>query len=159
MRIGRLVYLIVNDARADADLPVMIYMLQKAGADCGDLNHSSKFVTSLLPFLSKAVEDRVHRLLNTPMVATGCLPPVNIMADKATEKRDSRHLIGALTYNPGGPTLYKAIFLGCPLCDKGSGDHLTKSITTVTDVCIKPCQYCGFTGLFFFIKIRFLSKI
>ena len=146
MRIGRLVYFIVFNARADTDLPILIYMLQKAGTDVGDINHSKILVSKLLPFIAKAVEDRVHRLLSTPMVATGCLPPVNMMADKATDKRDSRHLIGALTYNPGGSSLYKAVFLGCPLCARGTGDHLTESITAVTDKCITPVQYCGFTG-------------
>ena len=149
MNIGRLVYFIIFNARADTDLPILIYMLQRAGADVGDINHCKALVPSLLPFLSKAMENRVHRLLSTPLVATGCLPPANLMADKATDKRDSRHLIGALTYNPGGSTLYTALFLGCPLCARGTGDHLTESITTVTDVCIKPSQYCGFTGLFF----------
>ena len=37
------------------------------------------------------------------------------MADKATDKRDSRQLIGLLTYNPGGGSLFEAIYFRLPL--------------------------------------------
>ena len=100
MKIGRLVYHLVRHARPDADLTELIYLTNKAGADVGDFSHSHNMVGKLLPSLSGAVENRVTKFLGTRMVATGCLPPVNIMADKATDMRETRQLVGVLTYNP-----------------------------------------------------------
>ena len=143
---GGLVYHLVYNARPDDDLPLLIYRVKRAGGDVGDCNHSSHLVSRLLPEIAGAVSGRLKEYLSSPMVATGCLPPVNIMADKATDKRDTRHLIGLLTYNPGGPTLFKAFFLGAPKCAGGTGDILTESILTVVDPYLKPSQYCGFSG-------------
>ena len=80
------------------------------------------------------------------MVSTCCPPPFNAMADKATDKRDSRQLVGLLTYNPGGSSLFKSFFLGCPPCARGTGQHLKESIVTVLEPFVVAEQYCGFCG-------------
>ena len=95
-------------------------------------------VDKLVPYISLAVKNRLKKLLNTRMEATGCLPPVNIMADKATDKRDSRQLVGVLTYNPGGKNLFEAFMLGIPLCPLGTGEHLKDSIIEVVDEFFEP---------------------
>ena len=147
MKIGRLVYYLARNARADSDLPLLIYLSSKGGTDMGDIGHSHNLVARLLSFLSTVVEDRIKDFLGRRMVATGCLPPVNIMADKATDKRDSRQLVGLLTYNPGGAQLFEAIYLGCPKCPGGSGDILTNSILKVIGEYVADnSQVKGLTG-------------
>jgi hypothetical protein len=146
LRIGRIVYHLVYNARPDVDLPIQIYLARKAGADLGDINHSANLVPKLVPHLALAVETRVKKLLGTRMVATGCLLIVNAMADKATHNRDTRQLVGVLTYNPGGESLFRAFFLGCPICPKGDGVYLEKNIESVLDNFIVNSQWGGFTG-------------
>ena len=144
--IGGLVYHLIYNGRPDRDLPKLIYRVKQAGGDVGDINHSHHLVASLLPDIAEEVRSRIKQFLSTPMAATGGLPPVNIMADKATDKRDSRHLIGILTLNPGGSTLFKAFFLGAPKCAGGSGEVLTASIVAVVSHFVNYVQYRGFTG-------------
>ena len=90
-KIGRgivgVIYHLLRNARPDGDLPLLIYRMQQAGGDVGDINHSSNLVKALLPEIAAVVEGRVRRFLSTRMVATGQLTPVNVMADKATDKR------------------------------------------------------------------------
>ena len=50
--IGGMVYHLVFHARPDADLTILIYLAKKGGADVGDINHSYKLVSSLLPDLA-----------------------------------------------------------------------------------------------------------
>ena len=85
--IGGLVYHLLSKARPDSDLPLLIYTVKRAGGDVGDINHSHLLVAKLLPDIAGAVAGRLKNFLSSPMVATGSLPPVNIMADKATDKR------------------------------------------------------------------------
>lgn len=74
MKIGRLIYYLLNKARADDDLPTLIYLTNEAGADMGDFSHSHNMVAKLLPFFSAAVEKRLKTFLSSRMLATGCLP-------------------------------------------------------------------------------------
>jgi hypothetical protein len=114
-----------------------------AGGDVGDINHSHNLVGKLLPEISEVVRLRIKRFMGSTMAATGYPPPCNIMADKATDKRDSRHLVGILTLNPGGTTLFEAFFLGCPKCARGTGEVLTNSIVEVVSDFITNTQYRG----------------
>jgi hypothetical protein len=144
--IGGLVYHLVFNARPDNDLPFLISMVKKAGGDVGDINHSPTLVIRLSPEIAGVVEGRLMKYLGTRMAATGDLPPTNIMAGKATDKRDSRQLVGVLTYNPGGPSLFMAFFLGASKCPCGTGEHLTSSILSIVTPYLEPSQYCGFSG-------------
>ena len=80
------------------------------------------------------------------MVATGCKPPINLMADKATHQRETRQLIGGITLNPGGPELLVPVFLDAPKCPRGDGVYLKDNIVKVADVYVTPDQVGGFTG-------------
>ena len=103
-------------------------------------------MVKFLPALAEAVKTRWRKVLTVPMQATGCLTPVNIMADKATHQRETRHLIGLITLNPGGTELLQPVFLGAPKCPRGDGEYLKDSIVSVVDHFIKPSQVVGFTG-------------
>jgi hypothetical protein len=85
--VGGLVYHLVYNGRPDSDLPLLIYRVKMPGGDTGDINHSTYLVSQLLPEIAEVVAGRLKRMLSSRMVATGNLPPVNIMADKATDKR------------------------------------------------------------------------
>ena len=146
MRVGRLVYYLVYHGRPDIDLPVLVYASVANGLDMGDINHGRGFVTRLLPYLAGAVRRRMKEMLGTRMVATGTLPPVNLCFDKATHQRETRHLVGCLTLNPGGKEPIVALLLGLPKCAGGTGPILTNSITEVADEYIVPEQYVGGTG-------------
>ena len=60
--------------------------------------------------------------------------------------RDTRQLVGVLTYMPGSSTLLHAVFLGAPKCARGTGAHLTDSITKVCDQFIEKSQYRGLSA-------------
>ena len=83
-RVGRLVYYLLHNGRPDIDFPLLMYINSKNGTDVGDINHEEGFVTRLLPELAENVRNRLKKHLSSPMAATGCLPPVNIVADKVT---------------------------------------------------------------------------
>ena len=144
--IGGLVYHLIHNGRPDGDLPVLIHWVKVGGGDVGNINHSHNFVGKLLPYIANTVKSRLQKFLGSIVPATGCLPPCNIMADKATDKRDSLHLIGILTINPGGTTLLKAFFLGAPKCAGGKGEVLADSIVAVSNEFIAKEQYRGFSG-------------
>ena len=54
--------------------------------------------------------------------------------------------MGVVVPVPGSPTLLHALFLGAPLCPRGTGDHLTASITGVCDRFISREQYRGLSA-------------
>ena len=118
----------------------------KNGVDLGDINHSFGFVPKFLPHLAAAVRKRIKTLLSSKLVATGCLPPVNIVADKATHQHKTRQLVGVITLNPGGKNLIEALYLSAPGCPRGDGEYLKDNIVGVTDKFIDPSQYAGSTA-------------
>ena len=60
--------------------------------------------------------------------------------------RDTRQLVGVLTYMPGSSTLLHPVFLGAPMCPRGTGAHLTDSITKICDQFIEKSQYRGLSA-------------
>ena len=146
VRIGKLVYHLVKLGRPDTDFTSLVQISASNGADLGDKNHSKYFVTKLLPHLADAVKRRWKKVLDTPMVATGCRPPVCVVADKATHQRETRQLVGVITLNPGGTQLLIPVFLGGPKCPRGDGEYLKNSIVGVVDKFVEGSQIAGFTG-------------
>ena len=117
-----------------------MYISAAGGSDCRDINHSFHFPGKLLPHLANAIKGRLTRLLETRMAATGCLPPVNLFADKATHQRKTRQLVGGITVNPGGEELLMALLFGVPKCAGGNGDQLCKNILEVIEPFVKAEQ-------------------
>ena len=72
VRNGRLVYYLVKNGRPDQDFATLVQMNAANGADMGDINHSTFFVTKFIPSLATAVKRRWKEALSSPMVATGC---------------------------------------------------------------------------------------
>ena len=146
LRLGRLMYHIIYHGRPFEDYPRLVYLSMANGADCGDINHSVKFIENFLPHLAEAVRRRLKKMFTTRMVSTGCLPPVNIFADKATHQRNTRQLIGGITLNPGGEDLLVSVLFGLPLCPKGDGPYLCSNIKSTVNEFITDEQKVAFTG-------------
>ena len=81
-----------------------------------------------------------ERLRGRRLVATDCLPPVNLIADKATHQRETRQLVVVITVNPGGKELLVTLLLGIPKCGGGTGDDLCNSILSTTEGFTVPDQ-------------------
>ena len=144
--LGRIVYYIIYKGRPDTDYPQLVYLSAACGSDCGDINHSFIFVSKFLPYLAAALRERIKNMLGTRLLSTGALPPVNLIADKATHQRETRQLVGCITVNPGGQELLVALLLGIPKCAGGSGNDLCNNILEAVDPFISAQQVCGFTG-------------
>ena len=154
--LGRIVYHIIYKGLPDTNFTPMVYLSAAGGSDCGDLNHSFNCVTKLLPHLAEAVRRRLREMLGRRVEATGCLPPVNLFADKATHQRETRQLVGCITVNPGGEQLLVPLLLGIPKCAGGSGEFLCSNILEASqpftvpeqvniklnyDIWVKMCHY------------------
>ena len=144
--LGRIVYYVIYKGRPDTDFPLLVYLSATGGSDCGDINHSFRLVSKFLPYLAKALRRRMKKMLGTRLVSTGALPPVNLIADKATHQRETRQLVGCITVNPGGEELLVAILLGIPKCAGGSGEDLCSNILEAAEPFVTAQQICGFTG-------------
>ena len=110
LTLTRIVYHLVKKGRPDTDFTDQVYLAASGGADCGDINHSFNFVRTMLPYLAAAVKGRLVKMFVSKLESTGCLPPVNLNADKATHQRWSRHFIGGITVNPGTMQLEIRLF-------------------------------------------------
>ena len=133
LRLGRWNYYLLRMGRPDTDYTTLIYINKKNGGDIGDINHSFNFVPKFLVSLSAAVQNRIHTHLSTRLLATGCLPPVNVLLDKFTHQHVTRQLVGVTTIVPDSPNLIQALYLGAPRCPRGTGDFMTENATGVLD--------------------------
>ena len=140
LNLGRIVYHLVSKGRPDSDYTCLVYLSAAGGSDVGDINHSFHFVTKLLPHLAMAVRRRLKEMLGRRLEATGCLPPVNLIADKATHQRETRQFVGCITVNPGGQELLVPLLFGVPKCAGGSGEDLCTNILEASEPFTKAEQ-------------------
>lgn len=118
--IGGLVYHLLYHGRPDEDLPRLIYRVRMAGGDVGDINHSHNLVAKLLPEISGVVAGRLKGFLSSRMVATGSLPPCNIMADKNRQEGQQAPRWHPHP-QPRGPHPLQGLFPWCPEVCQGVG--------------------------------------
>ena len=90
-------------------------------------------------------------MLQTRLEATGCLPPVSLLADKATHQRETRQLVGGITVNPGGEALLVPLLLGIPKCAGGSGQDLCDNILEISEQFTTPDQVRWDVGMGFLL--------
>ena len=143
MNLGRLVYFLGKRGKPDEDYPLHIDIIQKAGGDVGDINHSTKFPGKFIQALAKTVEKNVKNHFQTKMKQTGKKPPAKILADKATWKHHTRNIVGIVSVFPDSPKLIQAVYAGAPVCPKGDGESLRDNTASVTDKFISGEQYMG----------------
>ena len=106
--------------RPYTDYETDVLLLEKSGAQVGELNHSRKFPAAFRPCVQKAVTKRLCKFLSTPLESTGHAPPLALSADKATYKHRSRQFLSAVTIKAGGENFIEIISCGQPLVTEGS---------------------------------------
>ena len=141
LRLGRICYFLLKHGRPDTDFLSMIFLHSVNGADVGDINHSSSFPANFLPHVSKVIMDLLKSHLSTRMVQTSFLPVINITADKATWKHETRQGIGLVTVVPDSEKVLQGFVLGFPVVTAHKGEGVAQNLTAVLDQFIKPEQF------------------
>ena len=94
----------------------------------GDINHAHNFPPKFRPYVAKEVHRRMKKFLNSRLLQTGFLPPVNIDADKGTSRHRTRQFIMALTTVPDSEVFLQAVYIGQPVVKNHSGFGVAESI-------------------------------
>ena len=81
------------------------------GSIVGERNHSRKFPAAFRPFVSSAVTKRVKNFISTKLTQTGHLSALNISADKATYKHNTRQFLACVTSFPEQMNLFELLVL------------------------------------------------
>ena len=145
-KLGEICYLLIKNGLPDTLFPYLVRMCVSFGVDLGDLNHSSNFPDKFSVSLADTVKERVRKHLSSPLVSTGCKPPVNIVMDKFTYQHNTKQCTGVVTLTPGSEKFIQALYLESPLCANATGEFMSGKITEVCDKWISPDQYTGSTG-------------
>ena len=132
LRAGTVCYYLYSKGVSNCHYPELVNMVQKMGVDMGNLNHSRRFPEKFVEAQAEVIKGRVVNHLGTRLVATGNLPPVNLIFDKATFRHWTRNIVGVVTLVPGAPKPLQALFLGAPKCAGGTGNDLRDSVLAVT---------------------------
>ena len=114
LRLGRICYFLLKHGRPDTDFLSMIYLHSVNGSDFRDINHSNNFPGKFLPHVTKVVTGLLKLQLSTRMVQTGKLPVVNVTADKATWKHETRQGVGIVQVVPDSEKVLQGFVLGFP---------------------------------------------
>ena len=99
----------------------LLVLLDGSGIDVGTINHSRKFVASLLPSFLHVFRSRLKRFFAEPVASIGDrLRPFALMADKLTVKRVTQEAVGLIYLDEQVGEL-KALFVSCePVPPSGS---------------------------------------
>ena len=87
----------------------------------GDLNHSHNFPAKFRPFVAREIQTRMATFLTSRLPQTGYLPPLNIGADKGTNRHRTRQFLTALTVVPDADELLQPIYIGQPVVKNHNG--------------------------------------
>ena len=98
------------------------------GFDVGEINHSQKFYSNFMPFVSQQVTERLKSFFSSRLDHTGFKPPVSLQADKGKNVHRSRQFTSVLTVVPESPKLLTYIYLGQPVVKSHDGPGVTRSI-------------------------------
>ena len=146
LRAGSLCYYLSSQGIADRHYPMLVHLLQSMGLEMGSLNHSRRFPRQFLKVQASVIRDRVHQFLGSRLVATGHLPPVNLLCDKATYRHWGRLFVGGTTVVPGAEELLQAVYLASPRCGGSSGEAVKNCIVNIIDGVVKAEQIMGSSG-------------
>ena len=152
MNLGRMCTKLLLRGRPYTDYGDDVILLYMNGAAVGELNHSWKF----RPFLCTVITQRVKKFACTLLLQTGHLPVVNITADKATYKHDTRQFLSYVTVVPGAEDLLQVIRLGQPIVKGHKGIDIAKNIKEGLDIInLQSRQIEGgsFDGQYFHLNV------
>ena len=82
--------------------------------DIGQINHSERFVRTLLSPCFNELKKRLQQHLNKPLPCTGELRPLNLAADKGTVKHDCNQVTMIRTVALKNGHLFERFFIGHP---------------------------------------------
>ena len=128
MRIARICYFLFKTGGSERDYEIEVLRKINDGIDMGDLNHSHNFPPKFRPFVAKEIHRRMSSFLTSRMLQTGYLPPINVGADKGTNRHRTRQFITALTVVPDAEELLQPIYIGQPVVKDHSGQGVASSI-------------------------------
>ena len=128
LRIARICYFLYKKGGSERDFEIEVLRKIEDGIDMGDINHSHNFPPKFRPFVAKVIHNRMSNFLKSRMVQTGNLPPINIGADKGTNKHRTRQFLTALTVVPDAEKLLQPIYIGQPIVKDHSGNGVALSI-------------------------------
>lgn len=146
LRAGSLCFYLSSKGVADLHYPELVHLLASMGLDMGSLNHSTWFPPKFLQAQAKVIRDRVDNFLSTRLVATGNLPPTQLLCDKATFRHWGRLFAGVATIVPGATELLQALYLGSPRCAGSSGEAQKDCIVGIVGERLKAEQIMGTSG-------------
>ena len=98
------------------------------GFDVGEINHSQKFYSNFMPFVSQQVTERLKSFFSSRLDHTGFKPPVSLQADKGKNVHRSRQFTSVLTVVPESPKLLTYIYLGQLVVKSHDGPGVSRSI-------------------------------
>ena len=126
------------------------------GSDVGDINHSYRFPPEFLKSVARVIENHLKTYLKTRLRQTGNIPPLKVVADKATWQHQTRQLIGVVTVVPDSDQPLQAFILKTPVVKVHTGVGVANNITEVTDMFISADQFKGgsFDGQYFHLGVH-----
>lgn len=157
MNLGRLCIKLYLKGRPYTDYETDVLVQKINGSIVGELNHSRKFPAAFRPFVSKAVARRVRAFIGRRLPQTGHLPAVNITADKATYKHNTRQFLSCVSVVSGAEELIQVISFGHPIVKGHKGVELTMNIKEGLDKFnLQSCQIEGgsFDGQYFHLGVE-----
>ena len=158
MNLGRLCIKLYLKGRPYTDYENDILVQRFNGSIVGELNHSRKFPAAFRPFVNKAVARRVREFISRRIPQTRHLPAVNIIADKATYKHNTRQFLSCVvSVVPGAEELLQVISFGQPIVKGHTGVELAKDIKEGLDnFKLQSCQIEGgsFDGQYFHLGVE-----
>ncbi len=116
----------------------------------GNINHLRKFPAQILPFIADETQARVKKFLCTPLVQTGFLPPVKVIADKDTKKHRTRQVLLLVTIVPEAVQLIQSMYLDHSIVKKHTGKDVAELIK---DVLAGQFEGGGFDGQYFHLGV------
>ena len=128
MNLGRLCMKLYLKGRPYADYEDDVLVQKMNGTVVGELNHSRKFPAAFRPFVSKEIVQRVSSFIGKKLPQTGHLLAINITADKATYKHNTRQFLSCVTVMPGAEELLQVISFGQPIVKGHTGLQLAMNI-------------------------------
>ena len=134
MRVGRICYYLYKKGGSERDFEMEVARKIQDGIDMGNINHSHNFLPKFRPCVAKEVSARMSKFLNSIMAQSGCLPPINIGADKGTSKHRTRQFITALIVIPDAAQVLQPVYVGQPVVKQHSGKGVALSIKNGLDI-------------------------
>ena len=151
MNIMRVVYKRIKNNESDRNLEDDLLIQHLNGVDIGDINHSCKIVSYILPHVAQDIRQSIITFLTNSLKQTTYLPTGKVLADSSTSRHRKRQFVAFLTVIPDSEELIRAIYFPFVLQKGGSGlmqtESICESLKMGTDNVIIQCdQYLGTSG-------------